>query len=295
MSQQLARWPSGTGQRSRPNNDHYIPLMIPSLDCSSTNRCTRLSGSDTRVAACLLIGLTVTNCNTLLETTVDTSAQTSQRTTQLLPNKEGARMRMVEQQLLARDITDPRVISAMRRIPRDSFVPPDLRQRAYEDRPLPIGYRQTISQPYIVAYMTQALRLGPNEKVLEIGTGSGYQAAVLSELAGSVYSIEIVAQLAKRARDTLKKLGYDNVQVKQGDGYAGWPDQAPFDAIMVTAAPDHVPQPLVNQLALGGRLVLPVGETQQTLMVLIRTEDGVEQEATLPVLFVPMTGEAERR
>jgi len=295
MSQQLARWPSSTGQRSRPNNDHDIPLMIPSLDCSSTNRCTRLSGSDTRVAACLLIGLTVTNCNTLLETTVDTSAQTSQRTTQLLPNKEGARMRMVEQQLLARDITDPRVISAMRRIPRDSFVPPDLRQRAYEDRPLPIGYRQTISQPYIVAYMTQALRLGPNEKVLEIGTGSGYQAAVLSELAGSVYSIEIVAQLAKRARDTLKKLGYDNVQVKQGDGYAGWPDQAPFDAIMVTAAPDHVPQPLVNQLALGGRLVLPVGETQQTLMVLIRTEDGVEQEATLPVLFVPMTGEAERR
>lgn len=295
MSQQLARWPSSTGRRSRPNNDHYIPLMIPSPDSSSTNRCTRLPGSDTRVVACLLVGLTVTNCNTLLETTVDASAPTSQRITQLLSNKEGARMRMVEQQLLARDITDPRVISAMRRIPRDSFVPPDLRQRAYEDRPLPIGYRQTISQPYIVAYMTQALRLGPNAKVLEIGTGSGYQAAVLSELAGSVYSIEIVAQLAKRARDTLKKLGYDNVQVKQGDGYAGWPDQAPFDAIMVTAAPDHVPQPLVNQLALGGRLVLPVGETQQTLMVLIRTEDGVEQEATLPVLFVPMTGEAERR
>ena len=204
-------------------------------------------------------------------------------------------MRMVEQQLLARDITDPRVVAAMRRVPRDRFVPPDQRRRAYEDRPLPIGYRQTISQPYIVAYMTQALRLTPDAKVLEVGTGSGYQAAVLAELAAAVYSIEIVTQLAEHARDTLAELGYANVHVRQGDGYAGWPEQAPFDAIMVTAAPDHVPQPLVDQLALGGRLIIPVGQNRQTLTILTRTEDGVEQDTTLPVLFVPMTGEAERR
>ena len=204
-------------------------------------------------------------------------------------------MRMVEQQLLARDITDPRVVRAMRRVPRDRFVPPDQRQRAYEDRPLPIGYRQTISQPYIVAYMTQALRLTPDAKVLEVGTGSGYQAAVLAELAAAVYSIEIVAQLAERARDTLAELGYANVQVRHGDGYAGWPEQAPFDAIMVTAAPDHIPQPLVDQLAVGGRLIIPVGQDRQTLTILTRTEDGIEQDTTLPVLFVPMTGEAEQR
>ena len=204
-------------------------------------------------------------------------------------------MRMVEQQLLARDITDTRVVSAMRRVPRDRFVPPDQRQQAYEDRPLPIGYRQTISQPYIVAYMTQALRLTPDATVLEVGTGSGYQAAVLAELAAAVYSIEIVAELAERARDTLAELGYTNVQVRQGDGYAGWPEEAPFDAIMVTAAPDHVPQPLVDQLALGGRLIIPVGQDRQTLTILTRTEAGVEQESLLPVLFVPMTGEAERR
>ena len=174
-------------------------------------------------------------------------------------------------------------------------MPPGQRQRAYEDRPLPIGHRQTISQPYIVAYMTQALRLTPDAKVLEVGTGSGYQAAVLAELAAAVYSIEIITQLAERARDTLAELGYANVQVRQGDGYAGWPEQAPFDAIMVTAAPDHVPQPLVDQLAVGGRLIIPVGQNRQTLTILTRTEDGVEQDTTLPVLFVPMTGEAERR
>ena len=204
-------------------------------------------------------------------------------------------MRMVDQQLLARDITDPRVVAAMRRVPRDRFVPPDQQQQAYEDRPLPIGYRQTISQPYIVAYMTQALQLTPDAKVLEVGTGSGYQAAVLAELAAAVYSIEIVTQLEERARDTLAELGYANVQVKQGDGYAGWPEQAPFDAIMVTAAPDHIPQPLVDQLAIGGRLIIPVGQNRQTLTLLTRTEDGVEQRLMLPVLFVPMTGQAERR
>jgi len=245
--------------------------------------------------ASLLFGLTVAGCTGPLETPLAASPTVAGRSAQPLGDREGDRMRMVEEQLLARDITDPRVVSAMRRVPRDRFVPPDQRQRAYEDRPLPIGYRQTISQPYIVAYMTQALRLTPDAKVLEVGTGSGYQAAVLAELAAAVYSIEIVPQLAERARDTLAELGYANVQVRQGDGYAGWPEQAPFDAIMVTAAPDHVPQPLVDQLALGGRLIIPVGQDRQTLTILTRTEDGIEQDTTLPVLFVPMTGEAERR
>ena len=203
-------------------------------------------------------------------------------------------MRMVDRQLLARDITDPRVLSAMRRVPRDRFVPADQRLWAYDDRPLPIGYRQTISQPYIVAYMTQALQVTPAARVLEIGTGSGYQAAVLAELVASVYSIEIVPQLAERAADTLTELGYANVQVKQGDGYAGWPEEAPFDAIIVTAAPDHVPQPLVSQLAVGGRMIIPVGQDRQALTVLVRTTDGVTENTTLPVRFVPMTGEAER-
>ena len=204
-------------------------------------------------------------------------------------------MRMVEQQLLTRDITDPRVVAAMRQVPRDRFVPLDQRLWAYEDRPLPIGHRQTISQPYIVAYMTQALRLTPDAKVLEVGTGSGYQAAVLAELVDAVYSIEIVPELADRARDTLADLGYANVEVQQGDGYAGWPQQAPFDAIMVTAAPDHIPPPLVDQIAVGGRLIIPVGQDRQALMILTRTENGVERETALPVRFVPMTGEAERR
>ncbi len=247
------------------------------------------------LAAFVLRGLVLAGCTAPLETPLDASPAVAGRSAQPPTDREGDRMRMVEQQLLARDITDPRVVGAMRGVPRDRFVPPDQRQRAYEDRPLPIGYRQTISQPYIVAYMTQALRLTPDAKVLEVGTGSGYQAAVLAELAAAVYSIEIVTQLAERARDTLAELGYTNVQVRQGDGYAGWPEQAPFDAIMVTAAPDHVPQPLIDQLALGGRLIIPVGQNRQTLTILTRTEDGVEQETTLPVLFVPMTGEAERR
>ena len=243
----------------------------------------------------VLLGLILAGCTAPLETPLDAAPGVAGRSAQAPPGREGDRMRMVERQLLARDITDPRVVRAMRRVPRERFVPPDQRQRAYEDRPLPIGYRQTISQPYIVAYMTQALRLTPDAKVLEVGTGSGYQAAVLAELAAAVYSIEIITQLAERARDTLAELGYANVQVRHGDGYAGWPEQAPFDAIMVTAAPDHVPQPLVDQLAVGGRLIIPVGQNRQTLTILTRTEDGVEQDTTLPVLFVPMTGEAERR
>lgn len=204
-------------------------------------------------------------------------------------------MDMVERQLAARGIGDPRVLDAMRRVPRHRFVPGDQRPHAYADRPLPIGHRQTISQPYIVAFMTEALQLAPDARVLEIGTGSGYQTAVLAELAAAVYSIEIVPPLAERAAAVLAETGYDNVRLREGDGYAGWPDEAPFDAIMVTAAPDHVPQPLVDQLAVGGRMIVPVGAQRQTLTVLVRTDEGVTEEATLPVLFVPMTGEAERR
>ncbi len=204
-------------------------------------------------------------------------------------------MRMVEQQVLARGITDPGVIGAMVRVPRERFVPLEQQRSAYDDRPLPIGYRQTISQPYIVAYMTDALRLDPGARVLEIGTGSGYQAAVLAELAAKVYSIEIVPALAERARDTLTALGYANVDVRLGDGYAGWPDEAPFDAIIVTAAPDHVPQPLIEQLAPGGRMIIPVGQDRQSLTLITRTAEGVTQERMLRVLFVPMTGDAERR
>ena len=225
----------------------------------------------------------------------DTSSGAGRASAQPPSDRESDRMFMVERQLSARDITDPRVLEVMRRVPRHRFVPEDIRPRAYDDRPLPIGYEQTISQPYVVAFMTQALRLDPDARVLEIGTGSGYQTAVLAELAGRVYSIEIVPPLAERAAATLAELGYDNVRIRQGDGYAGWPEAAPFDAIMVTAAPDHVPQPLVDQLAVGGRMIIPVGEYRQTLTVLTRTEDGVTEDAVLPVLFVPMTGEAQRR
>ena len=158
----------------------------------------------------------------------------------------------------------------------------------------PIGEGQTISQPYIVAFMTQALALDPAARVLEVGTGSGYQTAVLAELVDTVQSIEIVPELATRSRERLTRLGYQNVQLREGDGYAGWPDAAPFDAIMVTAAPDHVPQPLIDQLALGGLMIIPVGDDRQMLTVLTRTADGVTRSEILPVLFVPMTGEAQR-
>ena len=278
------------GREKRPRGPAASVIPGGHEEREHRHRNTRASA-----AVSVLLGLTVPACTAPIETLADASPPVALRSPQPPPDREGDRMRMVELQLLARDITDPRVVNAMRRVPRDRFVPPDQRERAYEDRPLPIGYRQTISQPYIVAYMTQALRLTSDAKVLEVGTGSGYQAAVLAELAATVYSIEIVTQLAERARDTLAELGYANVQVRQGDGYAGWPDQAPFDAIMVTAAPDHVPQPLIDQLALGGRLIIPVGQDRQTLTILTRTEDGEERETTLPVLFVPMTGEAERR
>lgn len=209
--------------------------------------------------------------------------------------RSGERERMVDTQIEARGIRDPRVLAAMRTVPRHRFVPPALQDQAYADTPLPIGSSQTISQPFIVAYMTEALQLPPAAAVLEIGTGSGYQAAVLAEVAREVYSIEIVPELAERSAQVLAELGYDNIHLRTGDGYGGWPDAAPFDGIMVTAAPDHVPPALVEQLAVGGRLVIPVGRYAQDMRIVTRTADGSVTETTIPVRFVPMTGEAERR
>ncbi len=200
------------------------------------------------------------------------------------------RRRMVDEQLRARDIRDQRVLDAMREIPRHLFIPEPQRSSAYGDFPVSIGHSQTISQPYIVAFMTQALDLAPDHKVLEIGTGSGYQAAVLSRLVTAVYTMEIVAPLAESARATLSGLGYANIHVKTGNGYLGWPEEAPFDRIMVTAAPDEVPPALVQQLKIGGRMAIPVGTDVQELRILRRTATGMETLETLPVRFVPMTG-----
>jgi protein-L-isoaspartate(D-aspartate) O-methyltransferase len=207
---------------------------------------------------------------------------------------ERAREAMVERQIVARGLKDPAVVAAMRKVPRHEFVPAALAQRAYDDRPLPIGFDQTISQPYIVALMTALGALKPGARVLEIGTGSGYQAAVLAELGADVYTIEIVEPLGLRAAETLKRLGYGRVKTKIGDGYAGWPEAAPFDAILVTAAPPRIPAPLKAQLAPGGRLVVPVGDRDQDLVVLTRTPDGWDERRVAPVRFVPMVGEAAR-
>jgi protein-L-isoaspartate(D-aspartate) O-methyltransferase len=203
---------------------------------------------------------------------------------------DAQRAEMVRNQLRGRDISNARVLAAMSRVPRHMFVPESVRGEAYGDFPLPIGHGQTISQPYIVGFMSQALDIAPHYKVLEIGTGSGYQAAILAELAKEVYTIEIVAPLADRARATIEKLGYRNVRVRTGNGYLGWPEYAPYDCIMVTAAPDDVPPALVAQLRVGGRMAIPVGSTLQELKILRRTEGGVETLQTLPVRFVPMVG-----
>ena len=203
-----------------------------------------------------------------------------------------ARARMVQEQLATPDrgITNARVLAVMAKVPRHEFVPHNQRALAYGDHPLPIGHDQTISQPFIVAFMTEKLEPKPTDKVLEIGTGSGYQAAVLAELVGAVRTIEIVEPLARQAEATLKRLGYTNVMVRAGDGYKGWPEAAPFDAIMVTCAPDHVPQPLVDQLKEGGRMILPVGPSgDQELYILRKQGNKVAKSAVLPVRFVPMT------
>ncbi len=210
------------------------------------------------------------------------------------PDYAAARKRMVSEQLRApgRDIKSARVLTAMESVPRHEFVPEAVRGSAYADHPLPIGHGQTISQPYIVAFMTEKLDPRPTDKVLEIGTGSGYQAAILSALVAEVYTIEIVEPLAQRAEADLRRLGYKNVKVRAGDGYKGWPEAAPFDAIIVTCAPDHIPQPLIDQLKEGGKMIIPVGETSwnQALYLLEKKGKEVKKRAVLPVRFVPMTG-----
>lgn len=223
-----------------------------------------------------LVALTALSCRPAQESDADRLAR--------------AREEMVERQIAARGVRDPRTLEAMKTVARHLFVPEALVGQAYDDHPLPIGHGQTISQPYIVAFMTEALDLEGGETVLEVGTGSGYQAAVLAEIAGHVYSIEIVPALAEEAGARLKALGYRNVEVRAGDGYRGWPEAAPFDAIIVTAAAPRVPEPLRDQLRDGGRLVLPVGDEWQELVVITRRGDEYEEKKVLPVRFVPMTG-----
>ncbi len=233
------------------------------------------------VAECLLFAaIATTGCSQQRWTPADFAAQ---------------RQRMVEQQLKPRGIKDGRLLAAMTKVPREEFVPVNARADAYQDRPLPIGYEQTISQPYLVAFMTEQLRPQQSDRVLEIGSGSGYQAAILAELVANVYTVEIVEPLAKTAEATLRRLGYTNVHMRVGDGYKGWPEEAPFDAIIVTCAPDKVPQPLIDQLKDGGRMVIPVGERFAQQLYLLEKKNGqLKQSATLPVRFVPMLREEKR-
>jgi protein-L-isoaspartate(D-aspartate) O-methyltransferase len=210
--------------------------------------------------------------------------------------REQERLHMVSRQIEARGVRDARVLRAMREVPRHRFVPEAQRGQAYADRPLPIGHQQTISQPYIVALMSELAAVKPGDTVLEVGTGSGYQAAVLAEMGVKVFSIEIIKPLAKQAKATLSELGYaKKVEVRHGDGYAGWPEHAPFDAIVVTAAPPNIPEPLKRQLKVGGHLVIPVGKHFQSLLRVTRTKDGFREESVIPVRFVPMTGKAQEQ
>jgi protein-L-isoaspartate(D-aspartate) O-methyltransferase len=202
------------------------------------------------------------------------------------------REKMVREQLQSRDISDARVLAAMGKVPRHEFVPQELMEYAYEDGALPLKMGQTISQPYIVAFMTQELELQGTEKVLEIGTGSGYQAAILAEIALEVYTIEILPQLHTYAETILSRLGYRNIHMRVGDGYLGWPEQAPFDRVIVTAAPSAPPQPLLDQLKEGGRMIIPLGDFAQELVVFEKTKNGITRRTTIPVRFVPMTGKA---
>jgi len=209
------------------------------------------------------------------------------QTTDLTAQREA----MVREQIAARGITNPATLEALRSVPRHDFLPLRLRAEAYMDYPLPIGHGQTISQPYIVAFMTDAIRPQPGEKILEIGAGSGYQAAVLAQMGAEVYTIEIVEPLAEMARQTLQRLGYENARVHYGDGHEGWPEHAPFDAIVVTCAPEKIPPALIEQLRDGGRMIIPVGGgMEQELILLRKNGDQIEKQSVLPVRFVPMTG-----
>ncbi|MBI4976990.1 MAG: protein-L-isoaspartate(D-aspartate) O-methyltransferase [Spirochaetes bacterium] len=202
---------------------------------------------------------------------------------------------MVRDQIAARGVSDSRVLAAMRSVPREKFVPPELVSSAYEDGPLPIGHEQTISQPYIVAYMIEALKLTPESRVLEIGTGSGYQTAILCELVKKVYSIEVIPELAVQAIERLNALGYSNLEVKHGDGYAGWTEHAPYDAVIIAAAPEDTPYELLSQLKPGGRMIVPVGSFVQELVLITRTADGYDTQRLLSVRFVPMVHPEKNR
>ncbi len=203
---------------------------------------------------------------------------------------------MIKEQIAPRGMIDAPVLAAMAKVPRQEFVPEALREDSYGDHPLPIGYGQTISQPFVVAFMTEQIRPKQTDRVLEIGTGSGYQAAILAELVAEVYSIEIIEPLATQAAETLQRLGYKNVHITAGDGYKGWPEHAPFDAIIVTCAPDRIPNPLTEQLKEGGRMIVPVGSGFDQELYLLEKKNGeLRHTAVLPVRFVPMTGEAERQ
>lgn len=221
------------------------------------------------------------------------SCESPKPETQSKPEWHAMRTKMVQQQIIARGVRAPEIIAAMETVPREHFIPKDGRAAAYTDKALPIGEGQTISQPYIVAFMTQQLHVGPGDRVLEIGTGSGYQSAILSRIVDSVYSIEILPTLARRAKTTVQSLHYDNIIIKQGDGYLGWPEKAPFDAIIVTAAPPSIPPPLLDQLKTGGRMILPVGKYVQELVVVNKTTHGINMDNVLPVRFVPMTGKIQ--
>jgi protein-L-isoaspartate(D-aspartate) O-methyltransferase len=240
-----------------------------------------LSGRDSRLLILLVACLLVISA-------VDLHAQT-------VHDFQAQRNQMVEQQIVARGITHPEILQAMRAVPRHLFVDPSVRERAYEDQALPIGDAQSIPQPYLVALMASLLELDGSERVLEIGTGSGYQAAILGMLAKEVFSIEIMEELGRRAGRTLSDQGYDNVRVVIGDGYRGLSSEAPFDGILVTAAPDKIPQPLLDQLEVGGRMVIPVGGYFQDLLVLTRTADGIEETRVDLVRFEPMTGEIQKK
>jgi protein-L-isoaspartate(D-aspartate) O-methyltransferase len=248
----------------------------------------------------LLVVLTslATGCRAVESVSPPENTPTEKQYTPLVPTQtpdttKGDREQMVLRQIEARGIEDPEVLSAMISVPRHQFVPENYLSQAYADHPLPIGYGQTISQPYIVALMTESLRLEKGDRVLEIGTGSGYQAAVLAELDTQVYTVEIIPELASAAEERLIALGYTNIEVLNADGYFGWEEKAPFDAVIVTAAPDHLPQPLIEQMAVGARLVIPIGPVGavQTLWLFEKSDDDVLALNLGPVKFVPLTGE----